>query len=140
MKSEVKKQWYNSNDHSYKWCLYWVITWKLLFDGDIMTFLTEDNVNLMWRIVLVEEMSKFLAVGWDSSYIPRPWGFPSNVWKNEGCSGEGGVQSTTGGGNKTTLEEGIFGTTGGTRGIILGDNTTGLWFALRDLIPASFFK
>ena len=36
IKPEVKKKkWYNSNDYSYKWRLYWVITWKLVFgEGD----------------------------------------------------------------------------------------------------------
>ena len=35
IKPEVKKKWYNSNDYSYKWSLYWVITWKLVFgEGD----------------------------------------------------------------------------------------------------------
>ena len=36
IKPEVKKEWYNSNDCNYKWSLYWVITWNLLFgEGDI---------------------------------------------------------------------------------------------------------
>ena len=34
IKSEVTKVWYNSSNYSYKWSLYWMITWKLLFDGE----------------------------------------------------------------------------------------------------------
>ena len=46
-----------------------------------MTFLIVEEVNLLRGIFLVEEMSKFLAVGWDSS--PSP-GFPINVYRDNG--------------------------------------------------------
>ena len=41
-----------------------------------MTFLIAEEVNLLKGIILAGEMSKFLAVGWDSS--PSP-GFSLNV-------------------------------------------------------------
>ena len=41
-----------------------------------MTFLIAEEVNLLRGIFLVGEMSKYLAVGWDSS--PSP-GFSINV-------------------------------------------------------------
>ena len=41
-----------------------------------MTFLIAEEVNLLRVIFLVGEMSKYLAVGWDSS--PSP-GFSINV-------------------------------------------------------------
>ena len=50
-----------------------------------MTFLIAEEVNLLRGIFLVVEMSKFLAVVWDSS--PSP-GFPTNVYRdNEYNSG-----------------------------------------------------
>ena len=42
-----------------------------------MTLLIVENVNLLRGTFLVVEMSKFLAVGWDSA--PSP-GFPINVY------------------------------------------------------------
>ena len=39
------------------------------------------EVNLLKEILLVGEISKFLAAGWDSS--PSP-GFPINVYGNNG--------------------------------------------------------
>ena len=42
-----------------------------------MTFLIAEEVNLLRGIFLVKEMSKFLAVGWESS--PSP-GFSINVY------------------------------------------------------------
>ena len=42
-----------------------------------MTFLIAEEVNLSRGIFLVRQMSKFLAVGWDSSPFP---GFPINIY------------------------------------------------------------
>ena len=33
--TKLKLKWNRSNDCSWKWCFYWVITWKLLFRGGI---------------------------------------------------------------------------------------------------------
>ena len=46
-----------------------------------MTFLIAEEVNLSRTIFLVGEMTKFLAVGWDSS--PSS-GFPINVYGDTG--------------------------------------------------------
>ena len=46
-----------------------------------MTFLIAEEVNLQRGIFLVGEMSKFLAVRWDSS--PSP-GFPINDYGDNG--------------------------------------------------------
>ena len=46
-----------------------------------MAFLIAEEVNLLRRIFLVGEMSKFLAVGWDS--FPSPV-FPINVYRDNG--------------------------------------------------------
>ena len=43
-----------------------------------MTLLIAEEVNLLRGIFLVGEMSKFLAIGWDSS--PSP-GLPINVYR-----------------------------------------------------------
>ena len=53
-----------------------MITWKLLFDGEEMNFLTVKDLNLLKGIFLMQEMSKFLAVGWD--FFPSS-GFPIKV-------------------------------------------------------------
>ena len=42
-----------------------------------MTFLIAEEVNLLREIFLVGEMSRFLAVEWDSSPCPE---FPINVY------------------------------------------------------------
>ena len=36
--TEVKWKWYRSNDYSLKWSFIWLITWKLLFSGEINLF------------------------------------------------------------------------------------------------------
>ena len=38
--TKLKLKWNRSNDCSWKWCFYWVITWKLLFRG---------GINLWWQ-------------------------------------------------------------------------------------------
>ena len=30
---KLKQKWNGSNDYSWKWCFYFVITWKLLYEG-----------------------------------------------------------------------------------------------------------
>ena len=55
-----------------------------------MTFLIEEDINLLRGALLVEEMSKFLNTGWDSLRISRV--------SNSGS--EEGRQSTPGWGNK----------------------------------------
>ena len=51
---------------------------------------------------------------------------------------EGVGQSTPGGGNKVRLKEGAILVRGGLRGIILGDNTAGPYFLMKDLIAMNF--
>ena len=46
-----------------------------------MTFLIAEEVNLLRGVFLVGEMSKVLAVGWDSFPTPR---FPINVYGDNG--------------------------------------------------------
>ena len=70
-----------SNDCSYKWSLYRVIRWKLIFHGKGMTLLIAEDVNLLIGIFLLGEMSKFLAVEW---YSPPFSGFPIKVHKDNG--------------------------------------------------------
>ena len=53
IKPEVYKEWYSSNDCSYKWSLYRVIRWALLFHEKGMTLLIAEDVNLLRRIFLV---------------------------------------------------------------------------------------
>ena len=67
--------------------------------GEGMTLLRAEDVNLLRRIFLVEQMSKFLAVGQDSSPSPE------FLIKAQG-KGEG--QSTPGENNKATSKEGHF--------------------------------
>ena len=54
-----------------------MIRWKLLFDGEGITLLIAKDVNLLRGVFLVGEVSKFLAVGWDSPLSP---GFPIKVY------------------------------------------------------------
>ena len=62
------KKWYNSNNCSNKWNVYWVITRKMLFgEGDF----------------LVRELSFIFAAGRDSSPIYR---VAPNVWRIEQSS------------------------------------------------------
>ena len=65
-----------SNDYGHKWSLFRVVRWKLLPDEEGMTFLIAKEVNILRGSFLIGKMSKFMAVGWDSS--PSP-GFPINV-------------------------------------------------------------
>ena len=67
--------------------------------GKVMTLLRAEDVNLLRRIFLVGQMSKFLAVGQDSS--PSA-GFLIKV------QGKGEGQSTPGENNKATSKEGHF--------------------------------
>lgn len=72
----------------------------MVFDeGRIETFDRED-VSYLRRIFLVEEISKLLAVTWDSLVSP---GFPIKIKVKRGRE-----QSTLGAGNKATSKEGIF--------------------------------
>ena len=86
-----------------------------------MKFLTAKDLNLLRRIFLNEEMSKFLAVG--SDFSPSP-GLPIKVQGK-------GKQSTPGGCNSfVTLlvrRENAW-------HMILGDNPAGHGFVLRDLV------
>ena len=70
------KKWYNSNDYSYKWSLYGVVRWKLLFDGEATTFLVMEGVNLLRHVFLAGEMSKFWAIDFDSPLSSK---FPIKV-------------------------------------------------------------
>ena len=54
--------------------------------------------------------------------------------------GKGEGQSINGRGNKQDERKYIFGTMENTEGMSQGDNSTGQWFVLGDLIPMSFFK
>ena len=54
---------------------------KLLFDGEGMILLIEDDVNLLSRIFLVRRMSKFFVVGLDSFTYS---GFSIKVWGHNG--------------------------------------------------------
>ena len=93
IKSEVKKKWSNSNDYRYKWSLYRVITWRLLFDGEGMTLLVAEDANVLRATFLVEKISNSLAV-----FPPSPR-FLINVQGNVG---------TLGWGNKATSKQGTF--------------------------------
>ena len=64
IKSEVTKIWYNSSN-SYKWSLYWMITWKLLFDGEANDTFDKRGCKFCEEDFSCGKMSKFLAVGWD---------------------------------------------------------------------------
>ena len=74
-KPEVKKIWYNSNDCSYKWSLYWVITWKLLFgEGDFSG--AENELFLLLGRILPPSTGfppngRFGAIG---RAVPTWWG------------------------------------------------------------------
>ena len=50
-----------------------MIRWKLLFDGQGMTFFIVEEVNVFKGIFVVKKMSKCLSADWDS--YPSP-GFP----------------------------------------------------------------
>ena len=73
------QKWFNSNDCSHKKSFYRVIRWKLLFDGEGITFLMAGEENLLRGVFLVGQMSKFLAPEWDSSQSP---GFPINLCRD----------------------------------------------------------
>ena len=73
MKPEVKKKWNNSNDYSYKWILHRMIKWKLLFDGEGVTLLIVENVNLLREIFLVEEQVFFWLL---CRILPNSQSFP----------------------------------------------------------------
>ena len=45
--------------------------YKLLFDGEETKLFIVEDVNLLRRIFLVVEISKFLAVGWYSPPSPK---------------------------------------------------------------------
>ena len=116
IKPEVKKKWYGSNDCSYKWRFYWMITWKLLFC----------EVDF-----LVREISISFADGRNSAQYA---GFLPKV-------GGSARQSIHGGGNKWDERKGkFFCKMGYTGGIIQRDNSAGHCFLLRDLIPLKVFK
>ena len=95
----------------------------------MISLITKD-VHLLKEVFQVGEMSKFLAVGWDSS--PRP-GFPIKVQ-------EGVTVHTWWGQQRNIKREGIFDKKIDTWGIILGDNPVGHCFVLGDLVSTSYFK
>ena len=94
-----------------------------------MILLIGEDVTLFREIFLVGEMSKVLAVGWNSLLIPR------FCYKGLG----GGGNSIPDGGKK---KEGTFLVRRrmqvGYRYIILIDNPAGHCFILKDLAPRSF--
>ena len=61
MKPEVKKKWSNSSYCSYKWSLYWVITWRLQLRVEGMTLFIGEDVNLVIEILLVRRLRKIFA-------------------------------------------------------------------------------
>ena len=61
MKPEVKKKWSNSSYCSYKWSLYWVITWRLQLRVEGMTLFIGEDVNLVMEILLVRRLRKIFA-------------------------------------------------------------------------------
>ena len=72
----------------------------MLFDGGRNETFDREDLSYLRRIFLVEEMSKLLAIAWDSLVSP---GFPIKIKVKRGRE-----QSTLGAGNKATSKEGIF--------------------------------
>ena len=71
MKPEVKKKWSNSSYCSYKWSLYWVITWRLQLRVEGMTLFIGEDVNLVIEILLVRRLRKIFAWWAELSPITR---------------------------------------------------------------------
>ena len=91
-----------------------------------------ENYNLVNVIFLKKEMSIFLSSRSDST--PNLQGFPKKFWVKGKAVRIWWIE-------QARLTEGaIFGEMGDAGGIIQGDHSAGQCFALRDLIPMSFFK
>ena len=94
-----------------------------------MTLSIAENANLLRVVFLVGEISKVLAVGWDSHPSPE---FPIKVQGKEG-------QSRPGGGKKAASREGTFLLRRGIHlGIILEYSPPGHCFVSLDSVHRAF--
>ena len=45
---KLRQKWYRSNEYSWRWRFYWVITWKLLFSWGEFTFVGRRGIIIWW--------------------------------------------------------------------------------------------
>ena len=91
---KLRQKWYRSNEYSWRWRFYWVITWKLLFSWGEFTFVERTEIIIWWGGTLPSpsrENPEYYNIWNRFINFNCPWNHQKTVAENhrfsDGCRG-----------------------------------------------------